>query len=67
MRIGKSGSLAALLAALTLCAGASTAALGTTPADEATYIASVEVVQNETIAPAVFANALREAVLSWNE
>lgn len=56
-------SLAALFAALIVCAGASTAALGTTPVDEATYIAAVEVVQDETIVPAVFANALREAVL----
>jgi hypothetical protein len=64
MFYGKPWSLACLLPALlALCACANPAARGVFE-NESTYIGSVEVVEHDSSAPAVFAGTLREAVLT---
>ena len=59
---GKSWSLVALLVALSWPACARTVP-GVVGADESTYVASVEIVQNDAKAPADFAGTLHDAML----
>lgn len=59
----KSLGIAVLVAAMAWSLGASAGDLGVIADDESSYVAAVEVVENDQETPAGFADALRDAVL----